>query len=124
MRHRAGFGTRQRPSSRVLTWPNGATHTTTVTYDHEGENTLVGGGSTLVTAVRYNDMGQLKRLSPNNGLTTWYGYLGYSAASNNDAYDATWGQFGKLTVTLVGRQRMGATVNWCRERMWGHGRRQ
>jgi hypothetical protein len=32
----------------------------------------------------------------NNGLTTWYGYLGYSASGTNDAYDATWGQFGRL----------------------------
>ncbi|MBX3057584.1 MAG: hypothetical protein KF770_14045, partial [Anaerolineae bacterium] len=104
LRGRAGFGTRHRPSSRVLTWPNGNTHTTSVTYDHEGENTLVGGGSTLVTTVGYNDMGQLKRLALNNGLSTWYGYHGYEASANNDTYDAkevtwNWGaakNFGRL----------------------------
>ncbi|MBK8987677.1 MAG: RHS repeat protein [Chloroflexi bacterium] len=54
------------------------------------------GGECGGTAVGTNDMGQLKRLALNNGLTTWHGYLGYSASGNNDAYDATWGQFGKL----------------------------
>jgi YD repeat-containing protein len=44
----------------------------------------------------YNGRGQLKRLALNNGLTTWYGYLGYAASGTNDAYDATWGQFGRL----------------------------
>lgn len=44
----------------------------------------------MVTAVGDNNMGQLKRLALNNGLTTWFGYLGYAASGNNDAYDAAW----------------------------------
>ncbi|MBX3061318.1 MAG: hypothetical protein KF770_33085, partial [Anaerolineae bacterium] len=104
MRRWAGFSALHRPGTRVLTWPNGSTHTTTMAYDHEGENTLVGGGTTLVTAVGYNDMGQLKRLALNNGLSTWYGYQGYEASANNDTYDAkevswNWGankNFGRL----------------------------
>jgi YD repeat-containing protein len=92
----SNFDAFNRPKTRTLTWPNGNTDTVSVTYDREGENTLAGGRTTLVTAVGYNDMGQLKRLALNNGLTTWYGYLGYAASGNQDAYDATWGQFGKL----------------------------
>ncbi|MBL1128411.1 MAG: hypothetical protein HND44_07905 [Chloroflexi bacterium] len=93
----AGFDALHRPTSRTIMYPNGNTEQLNITYDHEGENSLaVQGGSTLVEAIGYNDMGQIKRVALGNNLTTWYGYLGYSASGNNDAYDATWGQFGQL----------------------------
>jgi hypothetical protein len=46
-----------------ITYPNWDTENVSFTFDHEGENTLVVAGTTVVEAVGYNEMGQLKRLA-------------------------------------------------------------
>jgi hypothetical protein len=66
-----------------ITYPNWDTENVSFTFDHEGENTLVVAGTTVVEAVGYNEMGQLKRLALGNNLTTWLGYHGYEAEHYN-----------------------------------------
>jgi RHS repeat-associated protein len=94
-----------RPTS--LTYPGGEMVTTT--YDERGLPESLTGSATYVEQATYNFAGQLKSLALGNGLTTWYGYHGYEASGNNDAYDARevtwyWGAnhaFGRLWRTCT-----------------------
>lgn len=58
----------------------------TLTYDHEGENSLLAGSTTLVSDVRYNARHQMTTLV-RGGFTTTYSYYapsGNSSTGNND----------------------------------------
>ena len=59
----------------------------TLSYDHEGQNTLKAGGDDLVEEVEYNVRGQMTTLDRKNGFDstyTYYGLTGGSGTGNND----------------------------------------
>jgi RHS repeat-associated protein len=100
-----GYDLLDRPTT--LTYPGGEMVTTT--YDERGLPDSLASSATYVEQATYNFAGQLKSLALGNGLTTWYGYHGYEASGNHDAYDARevtwyWGAnhaFGRLWRTCT-----------------------
>jgi RHS repeat-associated protein len=69
----------------TLTYPNN--ESVTMTYDREGQNTLVAGGTNLITHVFYNAQGQMTQLRRQSGIHTTYSYyphIGNSGTGNNN----------------------------------------